>query len=538
MKCLFGVLAILCLAAVAAASDIKLGEPVDSLRCIAEPLTNQITLGVPFGVEMTLENTSDKPLATRFVNGIMYSSQRIGGEWHETRFGPSDQTIVLDRDGIPKPPVNEIVLLPAGASYRTIVWILWGDIEGLPRNIYRYAPPPLGQVRMFYRHQTPDGFWKDRGAGLSAKLWTGYTYSQEMVLDVVRDEPAKAVAATLAIARKQMFAGNRSVAREALSMMTCRYFGEGPGMTDEDLAQAEKWFEANGQKGRGAWITAALSNQDYAERRLAADLAILVKDPAQADGLIAALNPAEPNIAAKVLETLFAHYQDPRASDYARKVFRDGPWSSQADVVNLAFKYKVQPIMKEGGEALAGWIKTEKDPKTLDGMVTVAGTLKIPETLPVLEELDRRQPTPVPWRLLAAIWEFRGKDYEPRVIEHLLQNNDPEARSGAIWVLNAYGTPQCIDALIAALDDKDLNVRTGACRAMQKKGRNCSPVQRIKAMEALIKLLDTDEKIESIYIRDALGSLNILGYPPTEYDRHKSAEAWRAVLQKHREREK
>jgi HEAT repeat protein len=545
MKYALGVLVILCLATVAAADPGNseqaglIEKPANPLRCTIKPLSDEITLGVPFGLEVTLENTSGAALAIPDPRGPTSGNGWLWvfSFWKECSVSQPVHPLtwaLVETPEDAQPAVKSIRVLGAESSYRFTIWDLWDDTCGLPQRVNRTVPPEPGRkVEMRVRFQMPDFFLKDHASDFPAKPWTGFTESTNIETKVVRAEPAKVVAMVLAGARKLKLPEDRCLARETLARMTCRNFGKGPGMTDEDLAAAEKWFESNGAKGQQPWIVAALSSKDAAERKEAAVSAALVKDPALVNDLVAALNTSEPDISAKVLDALWTNYDDPRAVDYARKVLADTSlWVPRADVINLAFMHKVQPIMKEVGEAIPGWIEAEKNEQMLSELISVVRRWKIEKAIPVLESLDDRRPTPAPKELILALAELVGKDYEPRLIEHFQQNPDPVARRWAVAALSSWATKPYIDAFTQALDDPNIEIREVACSALAKWGRSCTLDQRDKAAAILIRLLDTDEQLKRDAIESALANLyaNFPGWAPKEEDRHKAAEKWREVL--------
>jgi hypothetical protein len=540
MRYALGILAVLCLAASAAA---------DPVRCAMRPLANQLTLGVPFGLEVTVENTSDEAMTMPSVQGTetwpwgWSSVHSVQGEWSERRTVHPGHGVIVEDDGDP-PITKGTWILGPKSSRRFTVWTWWGDLGGMPQAPTGPIAPEPGKVRMSFGYQgfTPANLPADPAEGKQPKFWRGYAEAPEFVIEVKRVEPAKVVAETLAVARADKAGDVRQLAWRAIGSMTCRYFGKGPGMTDEDLAAAEKWLEANKDKGRQRWIVAALPSDNKDERWCATYYSILVKDPALADALVAALvipkSAFEVQTYDKVLEALWTNYDDPRALDFARKALRERGWDTQWTVLRLAFKCKVQPIMKEASEALPGWIETETFSVHATEMIKLAGELKIVQAIPVLVRLDREGTIAEPGDLMQALYALEGKNYVPRLIEHVTQNKDDRFRMAAAWYLGRWGDDQCIDALIAALSDPVPRVRANACEALRWRWSNgtSTPAQYDKAMETLINMLASDEAVDRGEVERALMRLNESASVPAEPDRKKDVEFWRGIWQTNRKK--
>jgi|WetSurMetagenome_2_1015567.scaffolds.fasta_scaffold54608_1 hypothetical protein len=532
MRYVVGLLAILCLAAVATAAADKAPEP---LTCSIRLLQDEITLGVPFAIEVTLTNVSDKRVAMPNPAGPVrpYTWE----EWTYLEF-PDGQKIgdsyqrAASSHPAPVLGAKDLMLLAPKAQHRYTYWVLW---EGAEMFSTEYWPFPTAKAPAKYalNLRVASEYTVAPKDPLPADViqWHGSTCLPVPVGTVSLD-PAATVALVLETVGKNKVDLVRQQAFGSLAHITCRRFGKGPLLTDDDLAEAAKWFDANRGKGRQAWIVAALSSKDEAERKLAKGIVIQAKAPTLADALVALLDTAEPETADKVLDALWANYDDPRVLAYARKVIREGSYEARWSVVGLAHKHKIQPIMKEADEALPGWIRAERDPKALIYMIAAVNNSKIAGAIPALEELDRRDPTPAPKELILALCDLKGKDYEPGLIRHLAEDKDPVARRWAAWALATWGSDKCFDALITALADPNGEVKQSACYALQQQGRNGALEQRCKAAEVLIRLLDTDETVDRNTIENALVYLYIPNGPAKGGTRHEAAEAWRALLRR------
>ena len=229
--------------------------------------------------------------------------------------------------------------------------------------------------------------------------------------------------------------------------------------------------------------------------------------------------------------------------DCARQILRDGPHIVQGRIINMVFKNNfLQPILKEAGEGLGVWLKAEKDPKALRPMVMMAAGYNVVQAIPALEELDRREPTPLPRELFFALTGLERKNFQPRLIEHLLHNKEAETRRAAAEELGTWGDQQCYDALITALADPAVNY--SACVAISRCWRAdlATPAQYEKAMGILINLVENGSKYEREGGEMALLRVNLLvGRPGSdglyEPDPKKAAAAWRAYWESHRKKE-
>lgn len=512
---------------------------VDGLRCEITSCDSKLVIGAPFMLAAVIKNVSDHEIA--IPNRMFRSSARI-------IMTSANGKTVIDRNAMivcglsPTLALANMVILKPGEvhklKYTTHLLnhatdIMWSQT----RWVY---PLTAGKHQIQFRYSASYRLTPESSSLSEPKFWQGSLVSVPVDVSVASLSAQETVVHMIAKVKSSNDADFRKVLMHAITLITCRLYGGNDG-EQKSLELLESWWAANKKASGQEWIVASLGSENAEERKLAAERVKRVTDSKLHKKLLGLLASRHPEVSDKVFEALWTTSEDTEALEYARGLLKSREHARRFKALMMIRRFKIEPLQKECQSAFLTWLETEKDNKNLGQLIRVAGDSKVRESIPILEELDRKNQGPFK-ELIIALTYLKHVDYEPRLIEHL-SGKDDEQRIWATWCLRRYGTRASLGPLIQRLWDSNVKARSNACwvlgyRPWKTQVNRDSPPTRnptitkdqyVTTVNRMIELLATDEKIMRGTISAALGRI-IGGRAPGETrdrDRKVAAEAWR-----------
>jgi len=516
------------------AAPVAWGKPVGGLACAISSFDPTILVGAPYRVEVSIKNVSKKDVAV-LKRACVYESglARLflagnGKRYHESFPWPdassSEPRVVTARD---------LVVLKPKQVYRFTHWTRFlARGEGALPGLGHFPVLDPGAYQMHYRYEA--SYHRAAGkldlGGLTP--WKGALRSAPVKVKVESLTRQATVSRLIEALKKAGDAEERKVLMLGISNATCKHFGANDGGA-ACLRALEAWWAANKSRSWEEWVVAGLESADTRDNCMAAAYAHLVKHERFRKRLLKTLDPARPAASDKVFAALWANFKDTEALDYARNVLKGGTEPRKVVMLSIIRRHGIAPLYAD----VVARLKSETDRTALYHLIDTMWMAKIKESIPVLEELMRRDGFPLRPRLIIALSDLKGAAYDDRLLEHL-RSKDAAERRWAAWCLHRSGSQRAVEPLIAALKDENAEVIHSAMFSIRHLARKVSDEQARAAGPLLIDLMAEDHRLNVYNIHNALVRLGIIvrprARPPNgphgpdrKAARRQCAQAWR-----------
>ena len=241
-------------------------------------------------------------------------------------------------------------------------------------------------------------------------------------------------------------------ARWVLSGITGRPLSD-TGNKLADLEDFARWWLANCNREREAWIVDALASTDIETARLGLREIHAVTGDSEAPRLIRLLDSPNLYLSRTVLGALWSQLHSSAAMTRAVAVIEAGGPRSDAFVFQTV-ESKIEPLYPV---LLRQLRKASVGSQLPDGLIDAVGKLKLGQEVELLKEWDRDERiTASKAVLISTLAALLQADYEPRLFDHLRAGDLAERRQAAVSLGQVGDLQRALPELLFALRANDV----------------------------------------------------------------------------------